>query len=375
MSSQFPLIALALTLTLFACAPERGSVTRLNGSEDLEEKSSLESEASIPASESYALPANDPDFYDPSRPQLPLMLAPSPEEPPPPKDEAKKPPKQYPKKTDPKASNPQMPPRPEENPRRAGPSPVGALSQYLLGAFLKLEAPIWGRSTRVNSWTRAVREIVHARLSHFEMAKDKEIFCPDYANATLPERENCWTLLVSAISKYESSFNPAGSFREPDGNYSVGLLALSPGECPNARSQDALKNAIPNLVCGVNKMASLIRKRGYVDGPASARGASRYWSTLRKPYTKWDPTRNRDLKLGKRDLVVAITKNYRNPARGNPLQPILWVDGSQISNQELGPELSYTDLDELLDNAYLDSRDREMDYREFEADFVDLGRE
>lgn len=151
-------------------------------------------------------------------------------------------------------------------------------------------------------------------MSELERARDVETFCPGYRQASAAQKHNCWLLLVAAIAKFESAFNPATSFREPDGNYSVGLLALSPGECSNAPTMKALMSAVPNLVCGVGKMAALVGRHGYIDGPESGRGASRYWSTLRAPYRRWDPTRNRYLNLGKRNLIIPLVRGYRGKA-------------------------------------------------------------
>ncbi len=151
-------------------------------------------------------------------------------------------------------------------------------------------------------------------MQELERARDVEVFCPGYGKASANQRASCWLLLVAAITKFESSFKPDTSFREPDGNYSVGLLALSPGECPNAPTMQSLKSAIPNLICGTNKMANLIGRDGFIDGPDPRRGAARYWSTLRAPYKRWDPTRNRYLNLGKRNLIVPLVRGFRGRA-------------------------------------------------------------
>src|SRR5665213_1271523 len=43
---------------------------------------------------------------------------------------------------------------------------------------------------------------------------DIENFCPNYARLSDPQRVNFWAFLVSAVAKYESSFNPAGRYKE-----------------------------------------------------------------------------------------------------------------------------------------------------------------
>lgn len=209
---------------------------------------------------------------------------------------------------------PQKPgqPKPKPQPKPPVPKPQPKPEPVSPG----LGAPAWGVSPARKPWVSAILSVVHARIGELEKAQDKEVFCPGYSKATPSQKANCWVLIVAAISKFESSFNPDSQFREPDGNYSIGLLALSPGECPNAPSHQSLKAATPNLICGTNKMASLIGRHGYIDGPVEGRrGAAQYWSTLRTPYTRWDPTRGRYLNLGKRNLILPLVRNYKGKSR------------------------------------------------------------
>lgn len=215
--------------------------------------------------------------------------------------------------------------------------------------------PAWGNRA---AWTQAVHRIVRARMQDFNHARDVETYCPGYKNATTSQKESCWVFLVAAISKFESAFNAGDSFREPDGNFSIGLMALSPNECPNASTHKSLQSALPNLVCGTNKMASLIRKFGYIDGPESARGASRYWSTLRKPYKRWDPTRKRNLNLGKRDQVIPLVRGYRGmqfPGSA-PLGSVrMMMEWDQADANEI--DLPRITEEELLENSIERQRD------------------
>jgi hypothetical protein len=168
--------------------------------------------------------------------------------------------------------------------------------------------------------------VVHARIRDFDSAKDAEVFCPGYRSASQPERENCWLLLVSAISKFESNFKVGDSFREPTGQDSIGLLALSPGECPNAPTARQLMDPVQNLICGVNMMAKLIARRGYIDGSTNGRGgATDYWSTLKPRHKRFDKTRNRYLNLGYKAEIIAFTKRYRDRLGSDGLvRRVLW---------------------------------------------------
>lgn len=214
-----------------------------------------------------------------------------------------------------------------------------------------LGAPAWGTAAERRVWANAVMSVVRSRIHDLEKARDKETFCPGYSSANAAQRANCWLLVVAAITKFESGFKPASMFREPDGKYSVGMLAMSPGECPNAPSLRHLQSAVPNLVCGTNKMASLIARYGNIDGPASNRGASRYWSTLRAPYKRWDPTRNRYLNLGKRNQILPLVRGFRgHKGLSAVMDPVSSIYRQDESDLELGIDgYGYHDENEAFD--------------------------
>jgi len=104
--------------------------------------------------------------------------------------------------------------------------------------------------------------------------------------------------------EYESAFDPADTYKESNGVYSVGLMQLSNGECANAETVSALKDPVQNLLCGTKKMADLIARYGYVTTPDNTHGAAAYWSTLRAPYVSGS------LHLGKKLEVEKITSVY-----------------------------------------------------------------
>jgi hypothetical protein len=164
----------------------------------------------------------------------------------------------------------------------------------------------WGASK--SDWTNTVRSIVRARFSDFLKARDASYFCPGFSKASRAEQENCFIAIVAAIAKFECNFRPDLSFREPNGNLSVGLLMLSAGECSNAPTAEKLKNPQQNLICGTNKMAHLIARDKAISGTPGSYGAAAYWSTLRNPY------RSGKYKLGKKGLIQQITRNYRGSA-------------------------------------------------------------
>lgn len=168
-----------------------------------------------------------------------------------------------------------------------------------------LNAATWAAIDNTDSWTRATIQSISNHMSELEKARDISDFCPGYSRARKRERFACWLRLVGGVVRYESNYKPDDLFREPNGSYSVGLMALSPNECNNAPTIRSLKKAVPNLVCGINMMAELIARDGFIDGPKSARGAATYWSTLREPYSYGH------MKLGKKDKISALTRTYR----------------------------------------------------------------
>lgn len=197
--------------------------------------------------------------------------------------------------------------RPTQTPRSQKPPPTPRDSETApaLSAESVHAATPWSRKAQTFAWTKTVAAIVKARLTTLDRARDVSTFCPGYVVAARPYRELCWLKLVGAVAQFESRFEPANTFREPNGVMSVGLLQLSPNECPNAPTLNDLKDPVRNLACGVDIMANLIGRDGYVDGPASRRGAAAYWSTLREPYTM------SGYKLGKKPQIIQMTKTYR----------------------------------------------------------------
>lgn len=201
---------------------------------------------------------------------------------------------------------PPPPPRPALPDEAPLPAPVPPRTQPTPATYHR--GALWARIGGTESWTNTVIAIVQARRADFEQARDIETFCPGYLRATQAQRDICWLRIVGAIVEFESSFKPAARpFCEGDGVYSVGLMALSTGECPDAMTIEAMMDPVKNLTCGINRMAKLIRRDHVIS--ENNLGASAYWSTLRKPYTARLPD-GRVFNLGKRDKVIERTKLF-----------------------------------------------------------------
>jgi hypothetical protein len=168
------------------------------------------------------------------------------------------------------------------------------------------KAAMWASVKNSKPWTDVVLQVVRQTRPKLERARDISDFCPSYNSADTHQQEDCWVRLISAVAFFESGFNPADTFEEPSGTMSVGLLALSPSECSDAPGIGDLKNPVKNLLCGVHKMAYLINRDGFVDGPAGSRGAAAYWSTLREHYSVGH------YHVGTKDKIVSATRCYKD---------------------------------------------------------------
>lgn len=168
-----------------------------------------------------------------------------------------------------------------------------------------LETPsvfVWGSSH--STWDNVVIATVREEFGKLNEAKDVEEFCPGYGRASQVQKESCWHRLISAlVYKENDAFNPREVFIEPEGAPSVGLMMLSRGECKNALTDEALKNPVENLRCGIKRMAKLIARGGCI---SCKQGAAAYWSTLRTPYKAYG------YNLGKKAEIVAMTSNYKS---------------------------------------------------------------
>lgn len=106
---------------------------------------------------------------------------------------------------------------------------------------------------------------------------DIAAFCPGYEKASLADRRAFWAGLLSALARYESSWNPNAA---GGGGRYVGLLQISPqtarGYGCEARSAAGLKDGAANLACGVRIIARQVGQDGVVAGKGR-RGLGRDW--------------------------------------------------------------------------------------------------
>jgi len=120
---------------------------------------------------------------------------------------------------------------------------------------------------------------------------DVDAFCPNYAEATMPERRAFWAGLFSALAKHESTWNPKA---KGGGGRWIGLMQIAP---QTARAYDCdlpngagLTDGSANLTCAV-KIASVQVGRDAAivsDGSGGWRGIARDWAPMRSASKRAD---------------------------------------------------------------------------------------
>ena len=115
---------------------------------------------------------------------------------------------------------------------------------------------------------------------------DIETWCPGYETATMTERRAFWAGLMSAVARYESSWNPQAA--SGGGRY-IGVMQISPRSAANygcdATSAAALKDGKANLACAVEMVAHHVEKDGVAVGNGR-QGIGRDWMPFRKAGTR-----------------------------------------------------------------------------------------
>lgn len=123
---------------------------------------------------------------------------------------------------------------------------------------------------------------------------DAATFCPNYKNLTYNERKKYWIYMISAMTRFESSFKTNTTYTE-DFTDSSGKKVVSRGllqisiesangyDCELSNAQD-LHNPLKNLSCGVRILDRWVGRDGRIAGKVDAkwRGGARYWAVMRE---------------------------------------------------------------------------------------------
>lgn len=172
------------------------------------------------------------------------------------------------------------------------------LSAVLLSACVPTKLPVvsdlianvsrpamrWDHRPEATEWTdRTIVALAkHDDVLAGAVPADIRNWCPAYEGNGLPERRAFWAGLLSAVAKYESSWNPKAS---GGGGRYIGVMQISPKSAANhgcaATSAKALKDGAANLECAVEMLAYQVARDGVVAGKGN-RGIGRDWMPLRK---------------------------------------------------------------------------------------------
>lgn len=141
----------------------------------------------------------------------------------------------------------------------------------------------WDHHPEAAEWTESTLVAVSTKDQELSerVPADIETWCPGYTEASVEERRAFWTGLLSAVAKYESTWNETAS---GGGGRWIGLMQISPRSAANygceATSVGALKDGEANLECAVEIMSTQVAKDGLVAGGGN-RGIGRDWAPLR----------------------------------------------------------------------------------------------
>lgn len=173
--------------------------------------------------------------------------------------------------------------------------PLGCMSttdaEVQQAAFLP--AMRWDHRPEAKDWTAATLAALKAEGAVLASTVPADIteFCPDYAEATMPERRAFWAGLFSALAKHESTWNPAA--RGGGGRW-IGLMQIAPQTASaygcDLPSDKGLTDGGANLACAVKIAAAQVGRDGAIvsDGTGGWRGVARDWAPMRAAVKRAD---------------------------------------------------------------------------------------
>jgi hypothetical protein len=170
------------------------------------------------------------------------------------------------------------------------PSALIVLTALCLAGCVSQKAPeatrfamAWDHRPEAAFWTTSTMSAVARHDTDLTriVPGDIQHWCPGYVGASDTERRAFWAGLVSAVARYESSWNPAAS---GGGGRYIGVMQISPRSAVNygctADSARELKDGAANLECAVTMMAHHVGSDELVAGGGN-RGIGRDWMPLR----------------------------------------------------------------------------------------------
>lgn len=141
----------------------------------------------------------------------------------------------------------------------------------------------WDVRPEGREWTQdtLVALAQHDTVLASSVPADVQSWCPGYAEASLTDRRAFWAGLMSAVARYESTWNPQAA---GGGGRYIGIMQISPvsadyHQC-EADTVTELKDGSENLECAAQMMAKAVARDGLVVGGGN-RGIGRDWMPFR----------------------------------------------------------------------------------------------
>ncbi|MFQ6548398.1 transglycosylase SLT domain-containing protein [Aestuariibius sp. 2305UL40-4] len=125
----------------------------------------------------------------------------------------------------------------------------------------------WDHRPEAPVWTSAALMAMenHGTGLISTVPSDVERWCPNYPEATAPERAAFWVGLLSALAEHESTWNPRAV---GGGGRWFGLVQIAPatarGYGCRATNGEALKDGQANLSCAIRIASAQVQRRGSV---------------------------------------------------------------------------------------------------------------
>lgn len=169
---------------------------------------------------------------------------------------------------------------------------LGLLASVLLSACAMpasepepLPATRWDHRPEAEIWTRASIDMLEgdAAVLTLVVPSDAEAWCPGYSEASEADRAAFWVGFVSALARYESTWEPDAV---GGGGRWFGLMQISPATARyrgcEAGSGAALTDGAANLRCALRIMAETVPRDGVVS--QGTRGVAADWGPMRQAH-------------------------------------------------------------------------------------------
>lgn len=148
-----------------------------------------------------------------------------------------------------------------------------------------LPATRWDHRPEAEIWTRAAIDMLEGDAAALTavVPEDAEQWCPGYVRAGEAERAAFWVGFVSALARYESTWEPDAV---GGGGRWFGLMQISPATARYrgcaAGSGAALTEGAANLRCALRIMAVTVPRDGVIS--QGRRGVAADWGPMRQAH-------------------------------------------------------------------------------------------